>query len=474
MSLYLRAGVLTVLVAGCKPPSSAMTDAPIKIGFSAETSGTVGTQVSALESSDAPRTLQSNTNQAIASEPHLVSGVEADKAGGCIYKTSQGSAHASYTPLQTFDKGVYGFALTATAYARGGHWQDSFIVCQEDIPSVAEASATATGVLDMSYRANYPSGLPADLNGDPLDYFIVTADARTDISVTQTEFGSDVSRAVNPLPSSDAQTQVYPILTPGTYQIRASITAKASEEGPTEETVRRTARVTLSTWNDPKLPIVTPDGTLPVELLVPLDSLQELLVSALFSEEGGRFYPCRGTGLDGPVDCGAQGQDIYLENPQLTTQGVRLNLDVQMSGQGKVGPFKAGVPATISLGGVPTIEDNAVRILAPQVEINSQHLLVRSLRKKLVPKLEEVIREQAAADLGPALQNLLDKLELPDTIAAAGFTACLLTRVDDAFVRSVETRDEPEGLLLRFGLRISARETQECFIEEQGPGLIDP
>jgi hypothetical protein len=99
-------------------------------------------------------------------------------------------------------------------------------------------------------------------------------------------------------------------------------------------------------------------------VMVRADEMMAMLNQVVFTDSGGRFYPCRVEASK----CDSWGHDIALSRPAIKTDGSRLILSVHIQGTYPMSQFFApSVQGTLDLSSIPTVRENAIRMTQTEV-----------------------------------------------------------------------------------------------------------
>jgi hypothetical protein len=376
-------------------------------------------------------------------------GDELKRSCGKDAAQSHAQATATFQPLPIAGVRQFGFALSTTAYAKGGAWRGRFLLCGASHNTVATADARATGRVDLTFT---PKGSESD------ELFLRV------LGATPGEAHLEVRDAQNqpvPLNAVPGQTSVTATLTtPGRYSVHASIASHAEKSGsgnaPGEN--RTSFSVTVQTTRDALAlgygPEPTNDVVLPVPIFVSTEAMSTALDSALFTDRR-RLYPCA------KVACGAGMRDVYVESPRVSTNSGSVVLDMNLSGSYEVAVIFGGkVSGTIRTTAVPVVERDTLRFDSPTFDVATDKLIVRwkasTFHQRLLDRIKNV-----RIDLAPQLQSAVAKAQ--EHFSASRGGACLLLAPKEAHVRSVQVvTTEPQGVVVTFDIELSEVSGNAC------------
>lgn len=377
-------------------------------------------------------------------------GEELKRSCGSQGIRSHAQATAAFQPLPAGGVRQFGFALSTTAYAKGGAWRKRFVLCGDANNTAAAADARATGRIDLTFNAN----------GGASDQLILRVSGAT-VEEAHLELRDGQNRLL-PLAAVPGATWVATTLAdPGPYSVHASIASHAEDAGGGTAHDQRGMNVSVSvqsmrdalTLGYAREPTST--AALPLAVFISTDAMSAALDSALFTTQH-RFYPCA------RVDCGTDRlSDLYLEMPRVGTTGDSVVLDMRLSGSYQIAlTLAGGVAGTIRATAVPVVEHDTLRLAAPRVDVATRNLIVKwrsaAFERKLLDRIESV-----RIDLTPRLQAAVAKAREQFALTWGG--ACLLVSQQDAHVRSVQVvTAAPQGIVANFGIKVSDVTGSEC------------
>ena len=367
---------------------------------------------------------------------------------------SHAEATASFQPLGADGVRQFGFALSTTAYAKGGLWREQFVLCTTSHNTAAVADAGATGRLDLTFGAN----------GDASDQLILRVSGATPQEAhLEVRDGQNQLLPLSVLPGeTPAATSVATTLaTPGPYSVRASIASHAEDRGGgnAHDEQEVSFSVSVQSMRDALALGYARRPTnalmLPLPVFMSANAMTAALDSALFTNQH-RLYPCA------RVDCGTDRlRDVYLETPRVSTEDGSVVLDMELAGSYQVALiFGGGVSGKIRATAVPVVERDTLRFEDPSIDVATHNVIVKWRSASFEQKLLDRIRK-VRIDLTPRLQAAVAKAQEQFAVAWGG--ACLLVAPKDAHVRSVQVvTTAPQGVLANFGIELSEGSADGC------------
>ena len=377
-------------------------------------------------------------------------GDEATRSCGHRGTPSHAQAAATFQPRLVAGTREFGFALSATAYARGGAWRERFVLCRKVHDTVAAADARVSGRLDLVYNAARSGSdqLVMRVSGaSPDEAHLEVRDARDQLlPLTAVPGGTSVTTTLE---------------ASGPYSVRAWIASHAESDGSAtgHDQRRTTFSVSVQSMRDALALGYGQDApdvlTLPLPVFMSAEAMSAALDSAMFTVQH-RLYPCA------KLDCGSDRlRDIYVEAPQVSTSGGAVVVAMHLAGSYHFGlVFGGGVSGSVRAMAMPVIEHDTLRFEAPRIDVASHNLLVRwksgSLERKLLDEIGNV-----RIDLGPQLATAIAKAQQQFSAVWSG--ACPLIEPTEAHVQSVHVvSTAPQGIIANFAIGLSGASASGC------------
>lgn len=363
---------------------------------------------------------------------------------------SHAQATAEFQPLPVAAVRQFGFALSTTAYAKGGLWRERFVICRGSHATAATADARASGRIDLTFNAN----------GNATEQLIIRVSGATpEEAHLEIRDGQD---QLLPLSLIPGEAWVAATLSkPGTYSVRASIASRAAsgDGGHADEQHGTTFSVSVQSMRD-ALALGYGQGQtnalmLPLPVFMSADAMTTALDSALFTDQH-RLYPCA------KFECGTDRlRDVYLEAPRVSTRDGSVVLDMHVGGSYQVAVvFGGGVSGTIRATAVPVVEHDTLRFEAPSIDLATHNLILKWLSPRFEQRFLDRIRH-VRIDLTPQLQEAVSRAQ--EQLATGWSGACLLLTPKEAHVRSVQiVTTAPQGIVGDFDIELSDASGSDC------------
>lgn len=379
-----------------------------------------------------------------------VSGDENQKSCGTQATDSQARSDAIFTAQHDAGHRSFGFAMSASTYAKGGFWRGKVLfICRGSNNTLGQSNASVTGRLNLSYNAptQMVDRLVVRVNGASV------ADAHVEVT--------DGNNAKLPLTNLEAGGVTVLLGQPGPYTVTASIGLHSENGGGGNAFASdsRSVAISVQSMRDAlSLGFGAPatDALLvPLPIFVPVENISQLLREQIYNDHG-RFYPCKHVAA-----CNGDAQDLYLENPEVTVQGGALVVSSHLSGHYCVFLFICpGLTGNLRLFAKPTVDEhNNLRFDQPTLEVQTSNALVKYASPKVGPRIVQAVASARLA-LQPKLDSIVQDARRRFPIPWGG--ACLLLNVTDLTLRGIVLSESPPGLTANFGAGIQVGGDTAC------------
>lgn len=380
-------------------------------------------------------------------------GDELQRSCGRDGSRSHAQATAAFQPLNVARVSQLGFALSTTAYAKGGVWRERRVLCREVHHSVAAADARATGRIDLTFGAS------GDSSGVASEELILRVSGATPREAhLEVRDGRDQPLVLTSVPGEPWVTATLP--RPGAYSVRASIATHAESEGGARADQRGTAfSVSVQSMRD-ALALGHGEGAattlvLPLPVFMSTEAMSAALDSALFTDRH-RLYPCA------MVDCGTDRlRDVFLEQPRVSTRDGAVVLEMRLAGSYPIALSLAGnVTGAVRATAMPVVEHDTLRFESPSIDVATHNLIVKwraaGFERKLLERIGNV-----RIDLTPQLQAAVARAQ--EHFSGSWGGACVLLAPTEAHLRSVKVvTTAPQGVVANFGIALSEASGGAC------------